>query len=143
MEQAGAYVLQGDRIGTALQKAGYAESTARVPKAAGLSARSCVEAAIQANPEVDPSNLVRLARRTGEAKLQGMLDDPKALEGARLSEIARIIDVSERWYGDRAVSQEDGDAAWLERMSLFAAALHEQRRRAQEPTGSQDTNIDE
>ena len=129
MAQTGLDLLQNPNLSQAqaLVKNGYKASTARLPKQNGLSASQCLEAAAVLYPDAVPTKLVSEARRAMASKLASWRD-PAKLDKARGGELARVLDVVERWYG--ASKPDDPGSRLLEnRLQVFASAVIEAQRR--------------
>ena len=115
---AGFNVLKGMSQKQALVKAGFSPSTARTPKASGLHAVACVEEAKKLDPDADPSTIALRARKAlGQA-----LSDPAKLKKARIGELARTMEVTERYfggdYGDKVDARTAGERlAWLKELT--------------------------
>ena len=108
-------------LGSALEEAGYAQATARVPKRNNLSADQCVQEAIKQSPGIDPSGLLEAAR----AALSDYLRDPERTGQARLGELSRAVEVCERWFGghERAAGEVEQFVDRLEFMGAVNAEL--------------------
>jgi hypothetical protein len=55
-----------------------------------------------------------------ETKIDSVLADAELLKKARLGEVARIAEVCEKWYGDRASAEEMTPKSFLERAKWVA-----------------------
>ena len=114
---AGFNVLKGMSQKQALVKAGYSPNTARRPTANGLAAERCVAEAKKLDPDADPSTIAKRARKAlGQA-----LSDPAKLSKARIGELARTMEVTERYFGGERDGKVDARTAgervaWLQEL---------------------------
>lgn len=127
---AGALILQGKSSYQALTSVGYAPSTARVPKANGLSAEQCVKMAKKAGIATDSAKIVRKARGVLTKQLQALEDDPEPL-GWNPSKVARIVEVAEKYHGGhREAPDANADAhSFVDRVQWLETVLAEIKRR--------------
>ena len=92
---AGRYVLDGLSFKQALIRAGYSDQTARCPKANGLSAKRCVELALQEGKEALPTTLRTSARKLLAQRIDKALERP---EGESLTACARAVETVEKVF---------------------------------------------
>ena len=126
---AGKYMLDGLSFKRALMSAGYAESVARTPKAHGLSAKVCVQLALQADQEAIPATLRIKARNL----LSRALDeaDPRKTS---LTAIARATETVERLASTAEnPPKQSGPRSWAERIDWMAGLMLEYARRTGKP----------
>jgi hypothetical protein len=134
---AGLEMLKGTSRPKALRAAGFAQSTIASSTRNGLTEFQCVKQAVRAFPKVDPAKLAEKARRVMELKLDEAIGDDgngsDSLKKAQLSEVARIVEVSERHFGGSVGEGVDGGRSFADRL-LFLQALIERlgERRAAE-----------
>jgi hypothetical protein len=114
----------------ALIHAGYSPMTARKPKHAGLDAQRCLEAAERADLIPSAATLRDQARHVLKLKLGRLVEDRKQLDGARLSEIARALDVTERAYSG-STSPADDARGFVDRLEFIAAVQRELVKRSE------------
>lgn len=128
LADAGLLVAQGSSVKQALIQQGYAESTARNPQRNGIAARQCLDAAAKEYPDAVPQKILQRARRAMGQKLAQWNDNPAALNKAKGGEVARMVDVVERWYGTHAPGNPS-DRLFADRLATFAGAVEEAKRR--------------
>jgi hypothetical protein len=104
--------------------------TARKPKHAGLDAQRCLEAAERADLIPSAATLRDQARHVLKLKLGRLVEDRKQLDGARLSEIARALDVTERAYSG-STSPADDARGFVDRLEFIAAVQRELVKRSE------------
>ena len=93
---AGRYMLgEGLSLKKALIKAGYSENTARTPGQHGLSAKVCIELALQEDRETTPATLVESSRELLKRRLEVALENPRR---ESLTAVSRTIEAVERSY---------------------------------------------
>ena len=126
--QAGLNILNGMGHGEALVKAGYAKATAKNGTANGLGVDRCLEAAAEAYPETLPSDLIQRTRRLFDRKTTQLLDSDALLKKTRPGEIARMLEVVERYHGERTPDHSHARSAG-ERLAFLAGLLEEYKRR--------------
>ncbi len=89
-----------------LLEANYAPSTARKPKDRGLGEDSCVREALKLDQTGDPGKILQLARDRLQEKLETL-----KVGDERSPEIARTMDICEKWFGDREKAPREGRTA--------------------------------
>lgn len=101
----GLQILAGDTRSQRekLVEAGYALSSAKAPKNNGIDSDRCVEEALKLDLKGDPATILRLARECLQEKLQS-----SSMMEERSPEIARTLDIAEKWFGDREVAPKPG-----------------------------------
>ena len=102
---AGLNLLQGMRQGEALRQAGFAASTARNPKGNGIGAQQCLDEAAKVSGE----DLAAKIAATARARLAAELDAYEVGD-LPLDRLARAVDITEKWYGDRAERGNQADS---------------------------------
>ena len=143
---AGLGMLRGQSMFQALTAAGYAESTAQNPSRNGLTVKRCVEAAAEIFPGCEPGTLLRDTRRLLKRRLDDLNEGGELYRKTRTSELGRLVDTVERYFG--AAAKPDGDSNLSARD--FAARLDWIRRAAehyrslsgQDPTELADSAAD-
>ena len=130
---AGVNLLSGMSQKQALLQAGYSPATAHNPGSNNLGVKHCVAEAKQLVPTADPATLIAAARRAFNDKLTAATASKAALDKVRLGEIARAVDVAEKWYspsvGDGEISPRD----WVDRTTWVAEALELLKQRQRKP----------
>ena len=110
----------------ALVAAGYAPSTAAAPSRNGLKVSQCLDAAREMKLIPSDQALLGKTRRLAEKKLDSLLSDDRKLDKVRLSEVARMLQVSELSYGGPTVTA-DG-RAFGDRLAWLHAAMASYRK---------------
>lgn len=114
---------------SALIAAGYTANTARTPASKGVGALACVREAQAADLIPSSGNLVESARQVLQKKLDQYRNSEKDLHKARASEIARIVEITEKYHGDTLPPSEGKLARWADRLEQVSLALAELKAR--------------
>lgn len=105
--RAGLGMLNGKSMRKALKDAGYAERTARNPKANGVDAERCIAETAKLPGMPEPVTLLRKARTALDMRLSQLIADPDSLAAERLADIARTAESAEKYYSGSAHGKTD------------------------------------
>ena len=113
----------------ALQRAGYSETTALKPTANNLTAEHCLAELKKLAPHVDPSTAVEDGLATLQMKLAQCTYDEESLRKANLGQLARCVEVLNRWYGDRIPKNPTTAGEFVDKVEWLAGIVSEIRAR--------------
>jgi hypothetical protein len=116
----GRYILDGSSFKQALIRAGYSQQTARCPKANGLSAKRCVEMALQEGKEALPATLRQSTRKLLARRVEQALERP---EGESLTACARALEAVERVFAGSDEPRGDTAPRSLQERTQFIVNL--------------------
>jgi hypothetical protein len=113
---------------------------ARAPHPDGPRAKACLEEAKKLDLGIDSATLVTKARRALGKKLDQLNDNDVVMLLAKPGEVARIVDITEKYHGARGGDSdidprqwaEDSDIdprQWADRTEWMMTALTELKRR--------------
>ena len=124
---AGKYILENPSctLKEALMRAGYAETTALKPTANGLTADRCLAELKKLAPHVDPATAVEDGLATLQMKLAQCTYDEDSLRKANLGQLARCVEVLNRWYGDRIPKTPDNGGDFIDKVEWLANIVGE------------------
>lgn len=114
----GVYLMQGQSLRESMIRAGFAESVAASPAANGISEDLCIEEAKKMESSAEPSNLLSAARSRFAQSLAVL--DPST---ARLGEVVKALEVSEKYYGKRELPAGAGFGMVVDRMSVYLTVV--------------------
>jgi len=131
--QAGCYIFEGMKLGPALERAGFSPWTAKAAKRNGINESQCLEAARHMELVPDSATIRNRARRVLDKKLQTLEDSTEELKKTRAGEVARIVEVTERYHGDKPSRDDVPVRDFVDRMEWVVALQQElDRRRARQ-----------
>lgn len=119
LAKTGLGLLAGKTKKQAALDAGYSESVARKLE---HPVSRCLEEAKKLDPALKPANLLRGARDLFRLKVEELRDDPELRSKARPSEIARMLEVSERFHGSHDPTGELSPRQFVDRMEWLREA---------------------
>ena len=131
---AGKYLMQGAIYKDALIKAGYSPSTARCPERNNLNVEQCLKELQKLDPAPDTKEILQSARRVFSRKLLELHDDTK-LSKTRIGEIAKVVDVAEKYHGATANHGTGTARGFVDRLQWLADVADELRKRGALPQG--------
>ena len=130
--KAGLLRLEGKSRFRSLTEAGFADSTAASPKRNGLTDDVLLAEAQKLGVVPQSAELASKARQVLNRKLDQLRDDDQQLEKARCGEVARIVEVTEKFHGGHGNPGEITPELLGDRMAYVEAVAKEYRRRKAE-----------
>ena len=128
---AGKYILENPScvLKEALVRAGYTETTASNPARNNLTADHCLAELRKLAPHVDPATAVEDGLATLQMKLAQCTYDEESLRKANLGQLARCVEVLNRWYGDRIPKTPEIGGDFVDKVEWLAGIVAEIRSR--------------
>jgi len=114
----GVYLTQGESLRESMGRAGFSESAAVNPAKYGISEEGCIEEAKKFEAASDPANLLSAARSRFAQSLAVL--DPQT---ARLGEVVKALEVSEKYYGKRELPAGAGFGMVVDRMQVYLTVV--------------------